>query len=93
MKFLTYVMKNSGISTAYGIAKSLGCTPSLVDTWLGKNKKKAEPTGIKLRYLCKLFKLSSLSGNEFMIMLCGEYLEKKDEVNYKPSGRINISRK
>lgn len=77
MDFVKEVMKKPSLSTAYAVAKILGCAPNLVSTWIGKNKERTRVEGIKLRYLVKLREISGMSWDRFGRLLDLEFLNKK----------------
>lgn len=76
MEFVKTVMGLSGIDTAYTLAKRVGCSTQLVDTWLGKVAGKF-PEGMKLRFLCRLRLISGLSWNQLGKLLDEEFLSEE----------------
>lgn len=61
--------------TAYALAKRLGVTQQAVRLWNGSTKAKTAPTGMNLRALCKLRKLSGMSWSKFGRELDREFLK------------------
>ena len=77
MEFVREVMKKPKLSTAYAVAKLLGCAPNLVSTWIGKNKERTQVEGIKLKYLVKLRQVSGMTWAQFGKLLDLEFLDRK----------------
>jgi hypothetical protein len=78
MKFVKTVMDLAGIKTAYKLGKLVECSTQLIDTWIGNVEGKF-PEGMKVRFLCKLRQISTLSWNQFGKLLDDEYLDKKKD--------------